>query len=277
MSIIHIHPPTGSATYWTDERTVDRTWRSLENWLGFSTRSKGVAIVKNIGVIRPMRLWQSLLFFLIPGFYAVFSQYVLFPSLMRLGISEEYAYNTALLSGFVLLFIVTLIALRSEGWSYNWTTVRERLRVRRMDSNAWKWTLAFLVLYLLLGLLFNMLAQFVYEKLGFWPPDADIPLTNIPFLIIVFIANIIGEELLWRGYILPRQELEHGKLAWIVNGVLWSLFHMFKWWAVPFMVLRQWMLPFLVQRTKNTTPGILIHFTSNGISILLSIIPLLTA
>jgi membrane protease YdiL (CAAX protease family) len=224
-----------------------------------------------------MRLWQSLLFFLVPGLYALFSQYVLFPSLVQLGVSEEYAYNTALLTGFVLLFLATIIALRVEGWSLNWATVRERLRVRRMDANAWKWTLSFLVFYLLLGFLFNTIAQFVYEKLGFWPPDADIPLTNIPFLIIVLVANILGEELWWRGYILPRQELEHGKRAWLVNGILWSLFHMFKWWAVPFMLLRQWMLPFVVQRTKNTTPGIFIHFISNGLSILLSIIPMLTA
>jgi hypothetical protein len=52
---------------------------------------------------------------------------------------------------------------------------------------------------------------------------------------------------------------------------------MFKWWAVPFMVLRQGMLPFNVQRTKSTTAGILIHFISDELSVLLSIIPLLTA
>jgi membrane protease YdiL (CAAX protease family) len=231
--------------------------------------------MEKTGVVRPMRLWQSLLFFLVPGLYALFSQYILIPYLVRLGTSEEYAYNTVLLTVFVLLFFATIIALGVEGWSFNWATVRERLRVRRMDSNAWKWTLSFLVLYLLLGFLLNMLAQFVYDRLGFWPPDADIPLTNIPFLAIVLVANVFSEELWWRGYILPRQELVHGKSAYIVNGILWSLFHMFKWWAVPFMLLRQWMLPFVVQRTKNTTPGILIHLISNGLSILLSIIPLL--
>jgi membrane protease YdiL (CAAX protease family) len=233
--------------------------------------------VKETRVVRPMRFWQSLLFFLVPGLCALLSHYVFFPYLVQLGVSEEYAYNTSLLTVFLLLFLATVIALRAEGWSFNWATVRERLRVRRMDANTWKWTLSFLVLYLLLGLLFNTLAQFVYEKLGFWPPDVDIPLTNIPVLVVVLVANILSEELWWRGYILPRQELEHGKPAWIVNGVLWSLFHIFKWWAVPFMILRQWMLPLVVQRTKNTTPGIVIHFVSNGLGVLLSIIPLLAA
>jgi membrane protease YdiL (CAAX protease family) len=228
-------------------------------------------------IVKPMSFWQSLLFFMIPGLYGLFAQYVLFPSMVRLGISEENAYNIVHLTVFIGLLLATILALRMERWPLRWTSIKERLRIKRMDSTAWKWTLPFLFLYLVLGFLLNILAQFVYEQLGFWPPDADIPLTNIPYLLIVFVLNIISEELLWRGYILPRQELEHGKSAWIVNGVLWSLFHLFKWWAVPFMLLKHWMLPFVVQRTKNTTPAILIHFVSNGISIFLSIVPLLTA
>ncbi|HEY42803.1 MAG TPA: CPBP family intramembrane metalloprotease [Anaerolineae bacterium] len=232
--------------------------------------------MKTQSIVKPMRFWQSLLFFMIPGLYGLFAQYVLLPSIVRLGISEENAYNAVHLTVFIGLFLATILALRVEGWPLRWTSIKERLRIKRMDSTAWKWTLPFLVLYLVLGFLLNMLAQFVYEQLGFWPPDADIPLTNIPYLLIVFVANIFSEELWWRGYILPRQELEHGKSAWIVNGVLWSLFHLFKWWAVPFMLVKHWMLPFVVQRTKNTTPAIVIHFVSNGIGILLSILPLLT-
>ena len=229
------------------------------------------------GVIRPMRFRQSLLFFLVPGLYAVFAQYVIFPSLVQLGISEENAYNTAHLSVFIGLFFATILALRVEGWPLRWASIKERLRLKRMDSTAWKWTIPFLVLYLLLGFLLGILAQFVYQQLGFWPPDVDIPLTNIPYLLIILIANVFSEELWWRGYILPRQELEHGKYAWIVNGLIWSLFHLFKWWAVPFMLLKQWMIPFVAQRTKNTTPAILIHFISNGAGVFLSIMPLLNA
>jgi membrane protease YdiL (CAAX protease family) len=227
--------------------------------------------------VNPLKLWQSVLFFMGPGLYGVFAFYVLFPYLTNMGLSQENAYNTAHLTVFILLFLLTIIALRVDGWPLNWATLRERLRFRRMDSTAWKWTLSFMFLYLVLGLLLNIFAQFVYEILDFWPPDADIPLTNIPFLLVVFIMNILSEELWWRGYILPRQELEHGKFAWIVNGILWSLFHIFKWWAVPFSLLKQWMLPFVAQRTKNTTPPFLIHLTSNGLGILLSIIMLQSA
>jgi membrane protease YdiL (CAAX protease family) len=239
-------------------------------------KSKGFENMNMNGVVKPMKLWQSLLFFLVPGLYGVFAFYVLFPLLVQLGIPEEIAFHTQMLTVFLFLSIATIVCLRRDGWSLSWATVRDRLRVKRMDSSAWKWTLGFLFLYLLLGYLLNSAGLYVYGKLGFWPPDADITLTNIPFLIFVLVINIFAEELWWRGYILPRQELEHGKWAFLVNGVLWSLFHMFKWWAVPLMIFRTWMEPFVVQRTKNTTPAMIMHFVGNGISALLSIIALLS-
>ena len=229
------------------------------------------------GVVKPMRLGQSLLFFLIPGLIGALAQYALLPAMVRLGLSEENAYNTAHLLVFVGLLIATVLALRAEGKPLKWASVRKRLRLERLDARGWMWTLVFTVLYLALGFLLSIAAQAVYGRLGFWPPDADIPLTNVPYLLVVFVINIVTEELWWRGYILPRQELAHGKYAWIVNGVLWSLFHMWKWWAVPFMLLKQWMIPFVAQRYKSTTPALVIHFVSNGVGILLSILPLLMA
>jgi membrane protease YdiL (CAAX protease family) len=112
--------------------------------------------------------------------------------------------------------------------------------------------------------------------LDYLPPDVNIPLTNLPFSILVLFFNIIGEELWWRGYIFPRQELAHGKYAFLVNGVLWSLFIIFKWWAVPQMLFRNWMVPWVVQRTNNTTPAISMHSISNSISVLFSMIALLS-
>jgi hypothetical protein len=115
--------------------------------------------------------------------------------MVQLGVSEENAYNAVHLTVFIGLFVATILALRVEGWPLSWISIKERLRIKRMDSTAWKWTLPFMVLYLVLGFLLNIFTQFVYEQLDFWPPGADIPLTNIPYLLIVFIFNIFSEEL----------------------------------------------------------------------------------
>jgi hypothetical protein len=61
-----------------------------------------------------MKLWQSLLFFLLPGLYGVFTFYVLFPLLVQFGMPEEFAYGTQMLTVFLLLFFASIIGLRRD-------------------------------------------------------------------------------------------------------------------------------------------------------------------
>jgi len=49
----------------------------------------------------------------------------------------------------------------------------------------------------------------------------------IYYAVLILVCNIGGEELWWRGYVLPRQELAFGKTAWVVHGISWSVFHLF--------------------------------------------------
>ena len=113
------------------------------------------------------------------------------------------------------------------------------------------------------------MALAIYKAIGFEPPMFTIPEAATVFgaitsHIIVLFFNIVGEELWWRGYILPRQELTHGKITWLIHGTLWACFHMFKWWAVPFMLITCQIIPFVAQKTKNTWPGMINHIIING-------------
>jgi membrane protease YdiL (CAAX protease family) len=47
------------------------------------------------------------------------------------------------------------------------------------------------------------------------------------YAVVMLVCNIGGEELWWRGYVLPRQELAFCKAAWVVHGIFWSAFHLF--------------------------------------------------
>jgi hypothetical protein len=47
------------------------------------------------------------------------------------------------------------------------------------------------------------------------------------YIVWLVVLNIFGEELWWRGYVLPRQELFFGRATWIVHGIFWSAFHFF--------------------------------------------------
>ena len=201
----------------------------------------------NAELLRPMPFWQSLFFFGISALVAAVSHYVFWPFFMGVGVSEETAYHCQALVVFTFLLIAALVAYAIEGNPPNWQYFRRRFRLFNLDRRGWKWTLGGLAMDVLLSLVATVLAIQVYNILKYEPPEVSPsgPIMKIPLMAFVLFMNIIGEELWWRGYILPRQEKQHGRYAWAIHGVLWAFFHAFKWWAVPFMLITTWIIPFI--------------------------------
>ena len=86
------------------------------------------------------------------------------------------------------------------------------------------------------------------------------------YAVVMLVCNIGGEELWWRGYVLPRQELAFGRAAWVVHGICWSAFHLFMQptlWDTVRMAITGVALSFVAQRTKSTWPGIVGHSFGN--------------
>jgi membrane protease YdiL (CAAX protease family) len=101
----------------------------------------------------------------------------------------------------------------------------------------WKWYLAAFILppaLLLLGVILNAILMQV-------PPDfstimaheifgksANLPLFILPFFIVEIISN--GEEIGWRGYVLPRLQVKYSAFASsLFLGVIWGLWHLPKY------------------------------------------------
>ena len=97
--------------------------------------------------------------------------------------------------------------------------------------------------------------QMGVEAIGNW--------ALLVIFIITLILSILGEEFLWRGYVLPRQELYHGKNAWVVHGILWMFVHSFKWWQMLALLPGTLALSLVSQRLKNTSPAVIAHFITN--------------
>ncbi len=81
-----------------------------------------------------------------------------------------------------------------------------------------------------------------------------------------FFLNIVGEELLWRGALLPRHESVFGRRAWLVNAIGWLLFHAafglgLCLMVAPMIVAQAW----VCQRSRSTTVGIALHALINGL------------
>ena len=75
--------------------------------------------------------------------------------------------------------------------------------------------------------------------------------------------NTMGEELWWRGYIYPRQELAHGTKTWIIHFAMWTLFHVFEYFRWLEIIMVSPPLSYITHRTRSNWPAILIHGMRN--------------
>ena len=155
------------------------------------------------------------------------------------------------------------------------SAILEDLRVRRLSGRDWKITLTALAVTLAFMAGLQAVNANLWPQLPPHPPFLTVkPLEAAQYYLFAlwipfFFLNIVGEELWWRGFIQPRQEPVFGTYTWIVQGILHGAFHvsfgpgvMFILWPVLFAI------PWAVQRTKNTSAGMVVHATVNGVGFL---------
>lgn len=191
-------------------------------------------------------------------------------ALVRRGARPDVAWFVS--GGFVFLglLLTAAAALRRDGFTTLRSALEERCRFRRMGPRGWRWavgaTLAVLALTGLLQALLRRVDGFTpqppFLRMGaLGPGERWVLLAWLP----MFFLNILGEELLWHGYLLPRNEARFGPRAWVVNAVGWWAFHFSfgPWLAVlllPIILVETW----AVQRSGNTWVGIVVHAAVNG-------------
>jgi len=206
------------------------------------------------------------------------------------------AYLLCFYLPFVILFLSAIALYRLEGNEWSWKSFAERYRLQRMDRETWWWTAALLAAGILTSVGLSFTGRWLAGISLFAPPDffpAEInptkemtagifmgtPLKGQWWIVSAYFAgwffNIFGEELLWRGYLLPRQELTHGNYAWLVQGVLWALWHIYWRWNLLTILPVALLIPFVVQRTKNTWVGIIAHGLANFIPVVVILVGIL--
>ena len=143
------------------------------------------------------------------------------------------------------------------------------------------YTLGLIVFAFLVYGLMQPLNEVITDKFLFWLPDwyqvrdfsgysrNIILLTLVLNLVLNGILAPVAEELYFRGYLLPRMET-WGKMAPIVNAVLFSLYHFWQPQIYLTLIIALVPLSFLTWKTKSLKLAIYAHCGLNIVGAILS-------
>jgi uncharacterized protein len=71
--------------------------------------------------------------------------------------------------------------------------------------------------------------------------------------------TVLGEELLFRGLLLPRMNGVFGRRDWLANGVLFGVYHLHMPWAIPTALLDTLVIAYPSKRYRSAWIGIAVH------------------
>lgn len=225
------------------------------------------------GDSKTISLSKSFIIFLIAGiqFYIVIKLIV--PWLSYLLDTTEYIVwmfaGTFLL--FVPIFSTALLLLKKDGYAMDFKTIMNELNLRKLRGKDILWVVLGLIIAGLLCCIILLLFwcfsdSFTVDSLYSISPIAVSPLHSkelwyVIFLPVFFFFNYVGEEILWRGYIFPRQlESYYGKYAIIINALFHCIYH-FVFGMKPLILMFPMLIlmPLIVAKTKNTWTSIIVH------------------
>jgi membrane protease YdiL (CAAX protease family) len=201
--------------------------------------------------------------------------WVVAPAVAGYGSSQHRFVLTllvALTAGLIWQAVLVLVLVGRERRDASWTSLRDRLWLRapststRRGGRLWLWVLVYA-----LGL--AALDMLPFGPTG--PPGRSFgsflgsPEGQATFhhawglylLVAVELAfnTFLGEELLFRGLLLPRMRRAFGRADWIVNGVLFGFYHLHEPWVIPNAIVTGFLCAYPTRRYRSAWMGICIH------------------
>jgi uncharacterized protein len=179
-----------------------------------------------------------------------------------------------LTAGLIWQFVLVLILLRRELGTLEWPRVRDALWLRpprdpktgRVGGKVWWWALLFVALFAVWGMVPAIPGPSARDFADFIGSDRAEDFFSGAwgwFAVIVTLAvfnTVLGEELLFRGLLLPRMRAVFGRRDWVANGALFALYHLHMPWAIPATFVDGIFLnAYPARRFQSAWMGIIVH------------------
>ena len=178
-----------------------------------------------------------------------------------------------LTAGLAWQFVLVLALVRREQGSLRWPVVKDALWLRKPQSprtgrrggRLWWLLVPLIVLVAAKEMLPGLptpagrdLGEFLSSQAG-----QDFLSGNwgwFAVIVTMFVLNtVLGEELLFRGLLLPRMNGVFGRWDWVANGVLFTAYHLHVPWAMPKTLLDTFLVVYPSRRYRSALIGIAVH------------------
>ena len=184
------------------------------------------------------------------------------------------ALIVSLAIGMVWQFVLVAILVSREQGTLRWSVVREALWLRsprsprsgRVGGRVWLIVIPLIIAFTFAQELVAVVpAPENREFATLLESDAGKAFLDGAFgwyglILVMFIFNtVLGEELLFRGYLLPRMNGVFGRGDWVANGLLFAGYHLHVPWAIPGTLLEMFTTAYPTKRYRSAWIGIAVH------------------
>ncbi len=192
--------------------------------------------------------------------------------------------------GLIWLFVLSMVIVWKEEGDLRWATIKRRLRLNAPQDpttgetrrRLWLWVIPFIIGNIVWGVAITPYAEKLWVSI--FPFLAEPPgYSSAVFfesqeilqqlvgawwffgLFVVFsVFNILGEEFLFRGVLLPKMQGVFGQWNWVANGALSAFYHLHQPWTIAGNVIHGVLvLAFPSWRFRSTWMGVIIHSVEN--------------
>lgn len=194
----------------------------------------------------------------------------------QLGGDEPLAQALLILltAGLIWQFVLVVILVRHELGGLQWSRVRDALWLRpprdpktgRVGGRVWWWALLFVVLFALWALVPSIPGPSTRDFPDFVNSDRGEDFFRgawgwFAVLVVLSVFNtVLGEELLFRGLLLPRMQGVFGRRDWVANGALFALYHLHQPWSIPSTLVDGiFLIAYPSRRFESAWMGIIVH------------------
>ncbi|NQX70395.1 CPBP family intramembrane metalloprotease [Paenibacillus alba] len=233
--------------------------------------------IKQYSVSKILGLWALVT---LPMFLIRFALMPVLVPIVR--IHPGILYWMLMIVGMIWQFVLSVILLKRELGHLSWAKLKKRLwlnhPVHPKTFKVYKLAYSFTIPIILYAFFFESSGLFAFmgetmnRLFPFMAPADYAQIQNLVspefvgdwYLLGIALVSclfnyLLGEELFFRGILLPKMKGAFGKWDWAMNGVLFAAYHLHKMSDIPLLLVGSIFYGFLNAKYRSFWPSVIIH------------------